>query len=71
MGNRYVKSTEIKKILFADASNLYGHPMSQMLSYDKIELWHGHPDFFINKLEEILNTPDDSDVGYFVEVDLK
>ena len=23
------------------------------------------------KLEDILNTPDDSDIGYFIEVDLK
>ena len=26
---------------------------------------------FYDKLEEILNTPDDSNVSYFVEVDLK
>ena len=25
----------------------------------------------MNKLEEILKTPDDSDFGYFVEVDLR
>ena len=25
----------------------------------------------LNKLEEISNTPDDSDIGYFIEVDLK
>ena len=28
MGYRYVKSDESKKILYADASNLYGHSMS-------------------------------------------
>ena len=33
-------------------------------------MWHGHPDLCLNKLEEILNTPDDGDIGYFVEVDL-
>ena len=39
--------------------------MSQPLPYDKIE-------FDKNvKLEEILSTPDDSDIGYFIEVDLK
>ena len=27
-----------------DATNLYGHSMSQMLPYDEIEMWHGHPD---------------------------
>ena len=45
--------------------------MSQMLPYDEIEMWHGHPDLYMNWLDEILNTPDDSDIGYFVEVDLK
>ena len=25
----------------------------------------------MNKLDEILKTPDDSDFGYFIEVDLK
>ena len=34
-------------------------------------MWHGHPDLYMNWLEEILNTPDDSDVGYIVEVDLR
>ena len=39
--------------------------MSQSLPYDEIK-------FDKNvKLEEFLNTPDDSDIGYFIEVDLK
>ena len=65
MGDRYVKSDKNKKILYIDANNLYGHSMSQYLPYDEIK--------FDNtvKLEDILNTPDDSDVGYFIEVDLK
>ena len=71
MDDRYVKSDENKKILYADANNLYGHSMSQFLPYDDIELWHGHPDKYWNWLDEILNTPDDADIGYFVEVDLK
>ena len=45
--------------------------MSQLLPYDEIEMWHGHPDLYMDKLEETLKTPDDSDIGYFVEVDLK
>ena len=64
MGDRYVKSDEYKKILYIDANNLYGHSMSQPLPYDEIK-------FDKNvKLEDILNTPDDSDIGYFIEVDL-
>ena len=71
MGDRYIKSDENKKILYIDATNLYGHSMSQFLPYDEIEMWHGHPDKYWNWLDEILNTPDDSEIGYFLEVDLK
>ena len=64
MGDRYVKSDDNKKILYIDAKNLYGHSMSQMLPCDEIK-------FNKNvKLEGILNTPDDSVIGYFIEVDL-
>ena len=69
MGDRYVKSDEIKKIWYMDATNLYGHSMIQPSPYE-IEMWNGHPDLYMNKLEEILNTPDDSDIGYFIQVDL-
>ena len=54
-----------------DATNLYGHSMIQLFPYDEIKLWHGDPDLYVNWLEEILNTPDDSDIGYFVEVNLR
>ena len=64
MGDRYVQSDENKKILSIDANNLYGHSMSQMLPYDGIKFDRNV------KLEDILNTPDDSDIGYFIEVDL-
>ena len=65
MGDRYIKSDENKKILYIDANNLYGHSMSEPLPYDEIKF-----DNNVN-LEDILNTPDDSDVGYFTEIDLK
>ena len=64
MGGRFVKSDEDKKILYVDANDLYGHSMSEPLPYDEIK-------FDNVKLENILNTPDDSDIGYFIEVDLK
>ena len=64
MGDRYVKSDDHKRILYIDANNLYGHFMSQMLPCDENK-------FDTNvKLEEILNTPVYSDIGYFIEVDL-
>ena len=64
MVDRYIKSDENKKILYIDANNLYGHSMSEPLPYDEIK--------FDNtvKLEDILNTPDDSDIGYFIEANL-
>ena len=65
MGDRYVKSDENKKILYVDANNIYGHSMPEPLPYDEIEF-----DKSV-ELEDILTTPDDSDIGYFVEADLK
>ena len=65
MGDRYVKSDENKKILCMDATIFYGHSMSQMLLYDEIKF---EKDFC---LEELLNTSDDNEIGYILEVDLK
>ena len=66
MGDRYVKSDENKNIIYFDATNLYGFSMSQALPYDNIKFETENV-----CLEEILNTPDDSDIGYFLEVDLE
>ena len=66
MGDSYVKSDENKKILYGDAKNLYGLAMSQPLPYDDIKFETENV-----CLEEILNTPDDSDIGYFLEVNLE
>ena len=54
-----------------EATSLNGHSMSQMLLYDESEIWYGHPDISMVKTEETLNTPDDDEIGYFVEIDLK
>ena len=64
MSDRYVKSSATKKILYIDANNLYGHSISEPLPYDEIKFDNNV------ELENILNTPDDSDIGYFIEVDL-
>ena len=71
MGDRYLKSDENKKIIHMVSTNLYGHSKSQPLPFDEIEMWFGHPELYVNNLGEILNTPDDSDIGYFLEVNLK
>ena len=65
MGDRYVQSDDDKKILYIDAHNLYGWAMSESLPYDEIKF-----DTNVTS-EKILNTLDDSDIGHFVEVDLK
>ena len=65
MGDRYVVSDGNKKIIYVDSNNLYAHSMSQVLPHDEIEMWHGHPDLYMKKLEEKLNTPDDADIGFF------
>ena len=71
MGNRYVKLDDNEKILYVDANKLFGCAISESLPYDEIERWHGHPDLYLNKLVEIINTSDDSDFDYFLEVDLR
>ena len=45
-----------------DATNLYGHSLSQMLPYNEIQFEKGIC------LGDLLNTPDDSYIGYFIEV---
>ena len=64
MGDRSAESDENKKILYKDANNLYGRAMSEYLPYDEIKF-----DKDV-KIEDILNIPDDSDNGYFIEVDM-
>ena len=64
MGDRYVQSDEIKKILYVDANNLFGYSMSEPLPFDELKFDNNV------KLEDILNTPDDSNFDYFIGVDL-
>ena len=70
MGDKYIVSDDNKKLILIGATNSYGHSISQMLPCDEIEMWHDHPDFYLNRLEESLKIPDDFDIGYFIEVDL-
>ena len=65
MGDIYVKSTDKKKILYKDANNLYGWAMGEPLPYDEIKFDNN------GELVDILITPDDSDIGYFIEADLR
>ena len=51
-------------ILCIDANTLYVLSMPQPMPVDELKFDRN------GKLKEILNTPDDSDIGYFIEVDL-
>ena len=59
MGDRYVKLDENKKIIYMDATNLYGISMSQPLPFDKIKFERNVC------LNEILQTLDSSGIGFF------
>ena len=65
IGDRYFKSDENKQILYIYAENVYGYAMSESLPYDEFNFGK------IFRLEDILTTPDKSDIGFFIEVDLK
>ena len=65
MCDRYAVSDVNKKIKYVDANKFYGHSLSQYLPYDEIKYEKKV------KLADILSTPEDSDYGCFVEVDLK
>ena len=65
MGDRYVKSDENKKILYMDATNLYGHSMSQPIPFDEIKFERNIC------LNQTINTPDDNNIGYSLKVVLK
>ena len=65
MGDRYVTSFENKMISYIDATNEYGIFLIEPLAHDEIEMWHGHLHRYMNKLEDVLNIPDDSDIGCF------
>ena len=66
MGDRYVKSDKDKNIFYVDSNNLYGFSISQPFPYENFKFETENV-----CLEEILITPDDNDIGYFLEVDLE
>ena len=60
MGDRYIDNSDGESVWYIDANNLYGYAMMQKLPYKDFE--------FITTtiLDVILNTPDDSDHGYYI-----
>ena len=82
MGPRYIESNENTKLLYIDANNLYGWAMSQYLptgDFKKMQSFARscheamqYDSTLMNEItEDILNTPDDNEFGYFIECDLE
>ena len=79
MGNCFIESDENTKLLYIDANNLYGWAMSQYLptgDFKKIKFGCGgdyeYDELLIDEIkEDILNTSDDNEYGYFIECDLE
>jgi hypothetical protein len=67
MGSRYAKADDEYKLLYVDANNLYGWAMAEMMPLKNFKSYI--PDKELTK-EEIFSIPDDSWIGYFLEVDL-
>lgn len=65
--NEYLENYDDKKdsnyLMYWDANNLYGQAMSQPLPYKDIE-------FSNVDIDTVLNTSDDNETGYILEVDL-
>ena len=63
MGDRYIDNSDGKTIWYIDANNLYGYARMQKLPYKDFQ-------FTTTTLDAILNTPDDSDHGYYIVCDI-
>ena len=63
MGDRYIDNSDGKTIWYIDANNLYGYATMQKLPYKDFQ-------FTTTTLDAILNTPDDSDHGYYIVCDI-
>jgi hypothetical protein len=70
--NHYLEDFDSSKpenyLMYWDANNLYGWAMSQYLPYKNISL---NSDINIDNINNILDIPDDNDVGYIIECDLE
>ena len=69
----YIESEENKKLLYIDANNLYGWAMSQYRptgDFKKIKFLENDDSVQCDEIEEdIINTPDDNEYGYFKKCD--
>ena len=70
MGDRYIDNSDGKTIWYIDANNLYGYAMMQKLPYKDFQFTTTTLDPRSGFLDTILNTPDDSDHGYYIVCDI-
>ena len=64
------KVTE-QSVIYVDANNLYGWGMSQCLPYDNLELKEVDEKDQPTLYWHVMNTAADSEIGYYLEVDLE
>ena len=70
MGDRYIDNSDGKTIWYIDANNLYGYAMMQKLPYMDFHFTTTTTLDTRGYLDVILNTPDDSDHGYYIVCDI-
>ena len=77
MGPRYIESDENTKLLYIEANNLFGWAMCQYFptgDFKKIKFGcdEDYDELLIDEIkEDIISTPDDNEIGYFIECDLE
>ena len=69
MGDRYI-SKKNRDIWYIDANNLYGYATMQKLPFKDFQFITTTLDPRSGFLDAILNTPNDSDHGYFIVCDI-
>ena len=72
MGERYINNSDCKSIWYIDANNLYGYAMMQKLPCKDFQFTTTTTtlDPRSGFLDTILNSPDDSDHGYYIVCDI-
>ena len=68
--SRFADNSDGKSIWYIDANNLYGYAMMQKLPYKDFEFITTTTTTTTTTLDTILNTPDDSDHGYYIVCDI-
>ena len=68
--SRFADSESNKTLCFMDANNLYGYAMMQKLTYKDFKYMTIALDEWETALKLLLNTPNESDYGYYIFRDI-